>query len=92
MPSASVLDALGAVVSLLERVRDPAERIRAVRAVRAELAREDDRLRTIIVTAITELRAADPPATWDAIGTLFDASAQYAHKFYATNQPERPTQ
>lgn len=93
MPSQpSVLDALGAVVALIERVPDPAERIVAVRRVRAELAHEDDRLRSITVAAIGELRASDPPATWDAIGVLLEASGAYAHKLYTTNQPERPQQ
>ncbi len=93
MPStpAGVLDALGGVVTLLERVPDPAERIRAVRAVRAGLEREDDRLRAVIVTAIGELRATDPPATWEAIGVLLDASAAYAHKLYHDHQRKEST-
>lgn len=79
----SRLDAVGAVLTLLARVKDPAERITAIRAVRAELARHDERLDVLIREAILELRAADSPATWAEIGELLDVSQQRAYQLAA---------
>lgn len=77
------LDAVGFVVDMLARVKDPAERIRGIRAVRHELARHDSRLDELLRDAILELRALDTPATWQEIGELLDVSAQRAHQLAA---------
>ncbi len=79
----SRLDAVGAVLSLLERVADPRERISAIRAVRAELTRHDQRLDQLLREAILELRALDSPATWAEIGELLDVSQQRAYQLAA---------
>lgn len=77
------LDALGAVVAMLARVPDPRERVRAILAVRAEVERQDDRLRDLLRDAVLELRALDRPATWQDIGELLNVSPQAAYQFAA---------
>lgn len=79
----SRLDAVGAVLALLARVRDPRERIAAIRAVRAELARYDERFDDLTREAILELRALDTPATWAEIGDLLNVSQQRAYQLAA---------
>jgi len=79
----SRLDAVGAVLVMLARVKDPTERIRAIRAVRAELTRHDERLDQLLREAILELRAGDPPATWAEIGELLNISQQRAYQLAA---------
>lgn len=79
----SRLDAVGAVLSMLARVRDPRERIGAIRAVRAELTRHDERLDALLREAILELRALDTPATWAEIGELLEVSQQRAYQLAA---------
>lgn len=82
MPS-SRLDAVGAVLTMLARVRDPRERIAAIRAVRAELAKHDERFDALLRDSILELRALDTPATWAEIGELLNVSQQRAHQLAA---------
>ena len=77
------LDAVGAVLTMLARVRDPRERIAAIRAVRAELERHDERLDSLLREAILELRALDTPATWAEIGELLNVSQQRAYQLAA---------
>lgn len=79
----SRLDAVGAVLTMLARVRDPRERIGAIRAVRAELTRHDQRLDDLLREAILELRALDSPATWSEIGELLEVSQQRAYQLAA---------
>lgn len=62
-----VLDALATAIRMIERITDRRERIRAIRALRDGLARDDDRLKVLLRDAILDLRAADPPATWQSI-------------------------
>lgn len=85
----SRLDAVGAVISLLSRVRDPRERITAIEHVRVELTRHADRLDDLRGETILELRALDHPATWAEIGELLDVSQQRAYQigaeYLATN-------
>ena len=77
------LDAVAAVVSMLQRVKNPSERIRAIRAVRAELARHADRLSDLLADALLALRAEDPPKTWAEIGELLDVTGQRAYQLVA---------
>lgn len=79
----SRLDAVGAVLPMLARVKDPTERIAAIRAVRAELTRYDERLDALLREAILELRALDSPATWAEIGELLNVSQQRAYQLAA---------
>ena len=90
------LDAVGLVLDMLQRVADPTERIRAIRAVRAELSHHDERLVDLLRDAILELRAADPPATWAEVGELLEVTPQRAHqlvaeRFEKTTPPETTT-
>lgn len=89
------LDAVGAVLTMLARVRDPRERIAAIRAVRAELERHDERLDSLLREAILELRALDTPATWAEIGELLNVSQQRAYQLAAeylqTNDTRKAT-
>jgi len=80
MTTPTLVDAVGAVVAMLAREKDPIARIRAIRAVRAELAEHDARFDGILRDTILELRAADPPATWNEIGELLDVSMQRAYQ------------
>lgn len=77
------LDAVGAAVSLLARVRDPRERIAAIERVRAELAAHAERLDHLRGETILELRSLDTPATWQEIGDLLNVSAQRAYQLAA---------
>ncbi len=80
MPEPRRLDALGFVLPALQKVSDPKERIRAIRAVRDELSTVDDRLSALLREAILEARALTPPPTWQEIGDLLDVSAQRAYQ------------
>lgn len=82
------LDALGVVLVMLRKVKDPAERIRAIRAVRAEVARYDARFDRLTRGAIEELRRHSPPATWAEIGALLGVTPQRAHQLARTEDPE----
>lgn len=85
------LDAVGAVLVMLGKVRNPVERIRAIRAVRAELTTHDERLVDLLRDAILELRAEDPPRTWAEIGELLDVTGQRAYQLVADRFEHAPT-
>lgn len=85
------LDAVGAVLVMLGKVRDPAERIRAIRSVRAELSRHDERLVDLLRDSILELRALDPPPTWAEIGELLDVTGQRAYQLVAARFEQTST-
>lgn len=91
MTTPTRLDAVGAVVTMLERVRDPKERLAAIRAVRDELSRHDARLDELLRDSILELRALDTPATWQEIGEILHVSAQRAHQLAEQRLAERTT-
>lgn len=78
------LDALGLAVGMLANIREPVERIRSVRALREGLGREDARLRRLMTDGFLELRAEDPPWTWEQIGELIGITAQRAQALAAT--------
>jgi DNA-directed RNA polymerase sigma subunit (sigma70/sigma32) len=77
------LDAVGAAVTLLARVRDPRERLAAIERVRAELSSHAERLDHLRGEAILELRSLDTPATFAEIGELLNVSAQRAYQLAA---------
>ena len=88
----SRLDAVGAAVSLLARVRDPRERISAIERVRVELARHSASLDHLRGETILELRALDKPATWAEIGELLNVSHQRAYQLaeeHITSNPRK---
>lgn len=72
------LDAVGAALSLLARVEDPRERLRAAVLVRAELDQHSERIRDLIRDTIAELRATTPPTSLEVIGELLGVSRQRA--------------
>ena len=76
----SRLDAVGAVLTLLTRVKNPRERITAIRAVRAELTHYDQRFDSLTRDAILELRAQDVAATWAEIGELLNVTPHRAYQ------------
>lgn len=87
------LDALGVALAALQRVQDPRERLVAIRNVRAELKHHDDRLLELLRDTILELRAADPPLTWEAIGDIMGVKPQRAQQIVAarfTTKKETP--
>lgn len=79
----SRLDAVGAVLAMLARVKNPRERIAAILAVRAELDQYDRRFDSLARDAILELRAQDVAATWAEIGELLSVSPQRAYQLAA---------
>jgi len=81
------LDALGAAVTLLRRVADPRERLRAIALVRAELADRPNRLDEITATTLHELRSHTPPATWAECGALLGVTHQRAHQLAQLERP-----
>lgn len=83
MTNPTRLDAAGLVVEMLGKIKDPKERLAAIRAVRAELSRHDARLDELLRDSILELRALDTPATWSEIGELLNVSAQRAYQLAA---------
>lgn len=91
MTSPTRLDAVGAVLAMLRRVPDPRERITAIRLVRAELTRHDERLVEMLRDTILDARALDPPATWQEIGDLLEVTAQRAHQLVAERFTNRNT-
>lgn len=78
MSGPQVLDALGAAIRMIEQIADRRERIRAIRALRDGLARDDDRLKVLLREAVLDLRAADPPATWQSIADELGVTASRA--------------
>lgn len=86
------LDAAAFAIGHLRRITDPRERISAIRAFRAELARSSATVEALLVDTILELRALDTPATWQEIGDLLNVSAQRAYQLADRGtqpQPER---
>lgn len=77
------LDAVGAVLVMLRREPDATKRIRAIRAVRAELAGHDERFLELLRDSILDLRALDPPKTWAEIGDLLEVTGQRAYQLVA---------
>lgn len=74
------LDALGAAVTLLRRVADPRERLRAIALVRAELTERPNRLDSITATTLHELRSQTPTPTWAELGALLGVTHQRAQQ------------
>lgn len=70
--------------TLLEAISlpDPVERLKAIRAVEADLARRADSARTERRRVIAELRGLG--LTWRVIGDLIEVSAQAAERLGAT--------
>ena len=88
----SRLDAIGAAVSLLARVRDPRERLSAIEAVRNELDRHAGQLDDLRGETILELRSLDTPATWAEIGEILNLSQQRAYQLaqeHITSNPRK---
>lgn len=86
----SRLDALGATVSLLRRVREPRARLRAIHLVREELTRPAGRLDSLLRETLLELRAETPPATWNELGEMLGVTAQRAHQLAASGTTTPP--
>lgn len=78
------LDALAAVIGLLNRERDPAVRLRAIAAVRAGLRNEDDRLRNMTRDAILDLRRDRPDIDQQEIADLLGVTRQRISNLLAT--------
>lgn len=72
------LDAVGAAIAALRRIKDPAERIRAIRAVQDGLGREAEQLRSLLRDTILELREQTPRLTWDEVGALYGVTGARA--------------
>lgn len=83
------LDALAVAIAALRKVSDPRERVRAIRAVLAELRTEDARLTAELRDAILDLRAQTPPVTWAEIGELAGVTHQRAQQLAAPTNPDR---
>lgn len=83
------LDAVGAVLSLIARVRDPRERLTALVAVRREIDDHAGRVRTGIRTTVAELRSADVSIA--EIARILKVTPQRAHQLAAPNPTGEPT-
>lgn len=82
------LDAVGVVLSLIGRVRDPRERLIALVAVRAEVRDHGELLAAEIRSTIVELRSADVPLL--EIAAILKVSTQRAHQL-ANEKPTTTT-
>ncbi len=80
------LNALAHVLYLLDRIADPAERIRAIRAVQEGRRSEDDELVHRLVTAVRALR--DSGRTWPEIGAVAGVTAQRAQQLATITRQE----
>lgn len=80
------LDAVGAVLSLIERVRDPRERLAALGAVRVEMRVHDERIRDQVRATVAELYAADVSIA--EIARILKVTPQRAHQLAAPTQQE----
>lgn len=67
-----------ATAAALEQIRDPFDRLRALRVVREATAELDDHLADLARTTIAAARAADPRPTWAELGAALGVSAQRA--------------
>lgn len=70
-------------------ITDPADRLKAVRSVEADLARRTDAARTERRRAISELR--ELGLAWRVIGDLIGVSAQAAERLGATTNNPKDT-
>ena len=83
MPEFSRVNAVGAAIAVLRKVRAPRERLRAIHLVREELTRRDGALDQLLGETLLELRADTPPATWAELGSILEVTPQRAHQLAA---------
>ncbi len=86
-----IVDPTSAVVDALAAVTDPVDRLRALRTLRSEMNRLDDRLAETVRRALLEARSAEPRPTWAELGHTLGVTAQRAEQLSRTTNTRKAT-